>query len=119
MTSIPRLPLDDILPLIFEHLEDDYGTLYQCSIVNHAFNKSASAILYHQIIFAPPLIQGLLLSGSKEEARTVGFPVDFTSREKSDRDQRSNFLAPSILAQHSTQIRQLWIAGTCRGNDRG
>ena len=55
-------PLEDVLRPILEHLADDYPTLLRCSLVDHAFNRVASAILYRKLIFAPRFTRGLDLA---------------------------------------------------------
>ena len=49
MASVPN----DILMLIFQELQADYGSLLQCALVNSAFWRAASKFLYRRVVLAP------------------------------------------------------------------
>lgn len=48
------LPMADILPLVLQYLSKDLTSLYACALVDRNSNGAASAILYRNIVFAPP-----------------------------------------------------------------
>jgi hypothetical protein len=51
----------DILLPVLEIFEDDYCTLYLCSLVNREFNEIATKLLYSRVVLAPPFRPGLNL----------------------------------------------------------
>jgi hypothetical protein len=44
----------DVLLHILDSLYRDFGTLYQCSLVNWVFNRAASSIMYARVKLPPP-----------------------------------------------------------------
>ncbi|KAF9463355.1 hypothetical protein BDZ94DRAFT_1259156 [Collybia nuda] len=49
----------DTLLCVFDTFADNYGTLYQFSLVNWEFNKAASGLLYRRIKLSPPFQRAL------------------------------------------------------------
>lgn len=50
----------DIIIQILDHLEEQYSTLFICTLVNRTFNAAASRLLYRQVIFSPPYQRGVV-----------------------------------------------------------
>ena len=44
----------DIVTQILEFAADDYGLLFQCSLVTREFNCAASQLLYFHVVVSPP-----------------------------------------------------------------
>ena len=44
----------DIITQILELAADDYGLLFQCSLVTWEFNHAASQLLYSHVVVSPP-----------------------------------------------------------------
>jgi hypothetical protein len=56
----------DVLLHILDALYRDFGTLYQCSLVNWVFNRAASSIMYARVKLSPPFKRVLDLKDKGE-----------------------------------------------------
>lgn len=59
MGSLVKDLPSDVLVLVFQSLQDDYRSLYQCALVNRAFNRAASKFLYRRVVlvFRPTFLR--------------------------------------------------------------
>ena len=60
----------DIIARILELEADNYGFLFQCSLVTQEFNLAASHLLYSYVVVSPPFHPVLNL-------KDIGIPVRF------------------------------------------
>ncbi|PCH42866.1 hypothetical protein WOLCODRAFT_132541 [Wolfiporia cocos MD-104 SS10] len=56
----------DILICIFDRLQNDRKTLFQCSLVSRAFSDAVSRVLYREVTFSPPFTRALDLRRKDE-----------------------------------------------------
>lgn len=45
----------DVIFRILGYHRDDYGQLFQWSLVNKEFNRAASNMLYYRVVLSPPV----------------------------------------------------------------
>ena len=61
-SAAAALPMADILPLVLQYLSKDLVSLCACALVDRNSNSVASAVLYRNIVFAPPWTTALDLN---------------------------------------------------------
>jgi len=44
----------DLIARVMEICRDDYGLLYECSLVSWDFNQAVTRILYSRVVLSPP-----------------------------------------------------------------
>lgn len=69
----------DVLLHIVEHLkaQEDYASLFHCSLVNKAFGLAASQLLYQRIVLSPRYTRSFRLG--RQDQELVGTPPPLVS----------------------------------------
>ncbi|XP_006455885.1 hypothetical protein AGABI2DRAFT_210518 [Agaricus bisporus var. bisporus H97] len=109
---------NDILIIVLQSLWNDYHSLFQCALVNHAFYQAASKFLYRKVVLSPRYVRIPSQDGGSDssnlESATLPSYARFVeiieiSRYLSCRPPPANYLSEIIL-DAITQFKNLRVA---------
>lgn len=113
----------DLSNIIIAYLEDDdYNTLYQCSLINRAFNPAASKALYRRIIIDPPSGSNHLFRGTTypeathAEVSTIAGILSLSGRLHLCWTQKPDWMVSSRLPKYAIYVKELRVDGVLYRN---
>ncbi|KAH9856164.1 hypothetical protein C2E23DRAFT_882278 [Lenzites betulinus] len=92
----------DILVLVLEWLQDDYESLFSCSLVSHACREISATYLYKKVVYSPPSKPSPVLDLSPKQA------LDFMK----------GIFAPACTPHHVQLVQYLEVSGFLPGHPK-